>query len=244
MEKRFSIAKAIQFGFYTLFEHFGFFIGLIFTHMGSIIGFCAVVVPLFLLPFASKILMISRILRAAGLAHADVAKALVNQMGPEFSLDLVILAFVIFCFYRFLALGLTRIAFDFHDTDQSSMNRLFSCGRLVFKDALATMVYWFMVVVGFMLLVIPGIYIAITFAFYHQCIVDQNAGIIESLRKSSRLTHGAKWELFALGLLLTSVRWLGLSLWGVTIFVILPVTTLIDVYVYRRLQASMPPVIQ
>jgi uncharacterized membrane protein len=238
MQKRFSIFEAVKFGFYTLIEHFGFFIGLILVYTASIFGFCLVIFPVFLLPFGNKILNIVRILRAAGVAHADVARTVVNQMGPEFSIVLGLLAFVVFCFYRFLTLGLTQIAFDFHDHNSSSIKRLFSCGHLVLKDALATIIYFLMFFIGLILFVVPGIYCAIAFGFYHQCIVDKHLGTFEALRKSRRLTKGAFFELFALSILLYFMRWLGLSL-ILTMFIVIPVITLIDVYVYRKLSETM-----
>lgn len=237
MTKRFSILQALRFGFYTLIEHFGFFLSLILVYMASMVGFCMIVIPLFILPFSARIMSIINILRVAGVNHTDMARTVINQMGLQFSVVLVLLAVIIFCFYRFLALGLTRIAFDFHDHDKSSLKQLFSCGHLVFTDACATLLYALMVGIGLMLLVLPGIYIAIVFGFYHQVIVDQQVGVFEALRKSNKITHGALLELFALGILLYAMRWAGLS-FILVIFVVIPIITLIDVYVYRRLVAT------
>jgi len=55
-------------------------------------------------------------------------------------------------------------------------------------------------VVGFILLIVPGIILMICFLFYSLIIVDEDLGPIEAIKKSFALTDGHRWKLFLLGL--------------------------------------------
>jgi len=61
---------------------------------------------------------------------------------------------------------------------------------------------WGFGILAFVLFLFPGIYIYLRFAFFQAAMVDQEMGLMDALGESSRLTHGNKWALFALGIVL------------------------------------------
>ncbi|MDZ4130862.1 MAG: hypothetical protein U1E02_42835 [Hydrogenophaga sp.] len=126
-----------------------------------------------------------------------------------------------------LALGYTKICLLFHDKSQEvSLATLFTGWRHIGTFLITGILLGLMFVVGFSLLILPGIYLMLRFSFFKYLIVDRDAGILESLRTSYAMTAGSEWEM--LGLLLISFLVLKfLLLW--------PIVELMYVYVYRRL---------
>ncbi|MDR2970192.1 MAG: glycerophosphoryl diester phosphodiesterase membrane domain-containing protein [Tannerellaceae bacterium] len=69
--------------------------------------------------------------------------------------------------------------------------------------------------IGMLLLIVPGIYLALRLQFFTCFIVEENAGIMDSLKRSWALTEGHAMKLFILALV-----WLGLIILGVLLLVI------------------------
>ena len=115
---------------------------------------------------------------------------------------------------------------------------LFNCYPLFFKYLFATILYCLIVFGGLILLIVPGIIWAIQFGFYGYYIVDENAGIMQSLSKSSALTRGVKWDLFCFNLLCFALNIAGLLCLLVGLFATLPTTMVALAHVYRSLRGQ------
>ncbi len=83
--------------------------------------------------------------------------------------------------------------------DLFDSNKLFDGFKIFVKSAVAGLIYYLVIILGFVLLIVPGIYAALTFSqvFY---IISQNndIGIKEAFKQSSTLMKGNKWQLFKL----------------------------------------------
>ncbi|MCK5632588.1 hypothetical protein KAH94_02485 [bacterium] len=97
-----------------------------------------------------------------------------------------------------LFLGFMRIVLDLYDNGSSSVKRLFSCFYLLPKAIVATLIFILLVFVGFLFVVVPGIYLAVRMRFFMYYLIDKNLGPIECLKKSYRATKGFGWDVFAL----------------------------------------------
>jgi len=60
-------------------------------------------------------------------------------------------------------------------------------------------------IIGFMLLVVPGIILSIMWAVAMPALVIERDGVIRALGRSRRLTEGARWKIFGCAVLLTVV---------------------------------------
>lgn len=69
-------------------------------------------------------------------------------------------------------------------------------GKTFLHAALATIVFYIAVVVGLVMLIIPGIIAAIMFGFYMYSIVDKKTEFIQSLEDSMAMTQGNKLTIF------------------------------------------------
>ena len=85
-------------------------------------------------------------------------------------------------------------------------------GRALLTAVGVNLVVGIATVVGFVLLVIPGIFLVISFAFVVFAIAVEDARLLESLRRSWALARGNRWRLAALVLLVGVVSALVSSL--------------------------------
>jgi hypothetical protein len=100
----------------------------------------------------------------------------------------------------------------------------------------------FSMAAGALCLLLPALYFSIRFMFYRAFIVEDNAGIIESLKKSWRITEGHTLRLFLLGLTMLGIIIAGILLFIVGIFVALPLVELMYCCVFRKLNNQSLPV--
>jgi hypothetical protein len=134
-----------------------------------------------------------------------------------------------------IGLGLLKISLNFCDNLKSKIADLFSQYRLFFKFLFASILYSLIVLGGLLLLIIPGIYLAIRLQFYRYFIVDKGSGITESLKKSWEITRGSAWNLFLFGLLLGLINLAGTLFFLIGLFATIPTTMVATAFVYRQL---------
>jgi uncharacterized membrane protein len=72
----------------------------------------------------------------------------------------------------------------------------------------------FGVAIGFMLLVVPGIILALRWAVAVPACVVENKGALESMRRSAELTKGHRWKIFGIWVLIAIVAIVVLSIAG------------------------------
>jgi uncharacterized membrane protein len=132
-------------------------------------------------------------------------------------------------------LGLIKISLNFCDKLKSKIGDLFSQYRLFFRVLFARILYSLICLLGIIFFIIPGIYLGIRFWFYSYFIVDKKVGVIESLRKSWRITKGGVWNLFLFNLLLLGLNLLGMHFFLIGLLATIPTTMVAMAFVYRKL---------
>ena len=75
--------------------------------------------------------------------------------------------------------------------------------------------------------------------FFQAFIIEENAGIIESLHKSWEITKGQVLPLFILALVMIGILILGCILFGIGIFVAVPLIYMMYGYVFRKLNTPL-----
>ncbi len=142
------------------------------------------------------------------LENAEVP--LVGNLGIAGILLYLGLAFGSLVLDIFLNLGLTIIALNIVTGRPASFGQLFAGGPFLFRSVVATIIFLLLFLCGFVLLIVPAIIVLLMFGFFDYLIVDQNAGIIDSLTLSKTITTGNKVALFVLGLAAIGIILLGL----------------------------------
>ena len=134
--------------------------------------------------------------------------------------------------------GLAAISLRFADGRTARVSDLFIHYPLAPTYFIATLLATLIVLVGLVLLIVPGIFLLILFLFYAYPIVDEGAGAVAALRRSAATTRGARWRLFLFGLLTVLINVAGFLCLVVGLLLTVPATLLAYAYAFRQLQAQ------
>ena len=165
----------------------------------------------------------------------DIVATIIEADAPALSLIIRIASFVL---SMIIGMGLIKICLRFCDGEKGEFSDLFSCYPLFFNYLIGSILYWLIIMVGLILLIIPGIIWAIQFQYYSYLIIDRGLGPIDALKKSSEITKGVKWDLFVLSIVLGVINLLGLICLVVGLFATIPTTMVAIAFVYRKLLAQ------
>ena len=110
------------------------------------------------------------------------------------------------------------VAADAYADVPSDWRRAMGIGvRRLLAVIAATIVLGVPMAIGFLLLIVPGIFLAVSFAVVWQALIIEGIGPIESIKRSWRLVAGERWRVFGAALL---VGILGAIVFGVASAVI------------------------
>lgn len=135
-----------------------------------------------------------------------------------------------------ISIGSYKIFLKLNDGQHAELKDLYLHYRLFGKYFLGTILYLVIVVIGLILLIIPGIYFSIKYSFLPLILVDdEDVSISEAFSRSADITLGVKWKLLGFGIVVMLVLLLGALLLGIGLLVAIPVATFAFVHVYRKL---------
>ena len=137
----------------------------------------------------------------------------------------------------FVTIGYIRICLNCIDGEKSSVADLFRHYRLFLPMLGASLLYGLSVMLGLILLIVPGIMVAMARYMYDYLIVDRKMSVSESLKYSAVIMKGHKGDLFVFLLLLIPVNIAGLLALGLGIFVTVPLSMLALTHAYRQILA-------
>jgi hypothetical protein len=135
-----------------------------------------------------------------------------------------------------LSLGLVRIGLNLVSGRQVSVAMLFGEGRKLFTAIVTSILFGLMVVLGFVLLIVPGIYLMLRYGQYMTAIVDKDMGILDSLSYSSSITTNNRLNLFLLALLSFAIFIAGVLALVVGLIFAYPLIWLSWMVAYRWMQ--------
>ena len=133
-------------------------------------------------------------------------------------------------------IGIINVALKMARGGEAKFEHLVSGMHVFVKYLIASLLYYMIILAGLLLLVIPGIYLAIKYGFYGYLIVDEDLDPLEAFKMSARMTEDIKVELFFYHILLFLINILGLLCLFVGVYVSWPVTRLALGHVYLDLK--------
>jgi uncharacterized membrane protein len=132
-------------------------------------------------------------------------------------------------------MGLIRISLILVDGRRPGYGELFGNLRQFSRYLAVNLLFLLIILVGLLLLIIPGIFWSIRYQFAPFLIVDRDLGVKEAFRESAGMTSDVKWEVFLFFLLVLGINLLGLLAFAVGLFFTLPATMIAYTFVYRKL---------
>lgn len=169
---------------------------------------------------------------AVSVVYGALYFAVITQSGAE---GYFLLNLVNWVFSSILTLGMISISLKLVEHKKPVYKDLFFLDwKLIFVYVIANLVRSIAIFVGFILLIVPGIIIAIKLQFIDYLIVDKKMGF-ESINKSWEMTKGVKWNLFVFGILICLINVLGFLALLLGLFITLPLSMVATAYVYKKL---------
>ncbi|GAI47977.1 unnamed protein product, partial [marine sediment metagenome] len=103
--------------------------------------------------------------------------------------------------------------------DKLEIKNMFEAFHNYWNAVLANILVGVIVVIGFVLLIVPGIIFACKLVFTPYLVVDRKMEVIEAVKESWRMTSGHAWKVFGMGLLAILISIAGLICFAVGIIV-------------------------
>ena len=122
--------------------------------------------------------------------------------------------------------------------DKLEIKDMFEAFKNYWNAVLASLLVFVIVIIGLILLIVPGIIFACKLAFTPYLVVDRKMEVMEAIRESWRMTGGHAWKVFLIGLLAIPIGIAGLICFGVGIIVAIMWVTLAFASLYHAVSMS------
>jgi uncharacterized membrane protein len=184
-----------------------------------------------------RLFIISMLILFASWVVLELSVVALHRFG--FAVWLVLhLAF--FLLFSGLMVGFHRIALeavDGHAPKLADLTTLLGRGPTFL---FAFCIYVVVVLGGFALLIVPGIYLAIRYALFGQVLATRSTSALEALRDAAALSRGRWWTVFTVMLMALLLNLAGAAFLGVGLLITFPLSLLATSNLYRSLQRSTP----
>jgi hypothetical protein len=180
-----------------------------------------------------RVFVISMLILFASWVALEVSVVALQRLGLVVWL---ILHLAFFVFFSGLMAGLHRLALETVDGGTPKLANLTALLGRGPTFLLAFCIYFVAVVGGLALLVVPGIIIAVRYAFFGQIVATRSTSALEALRDAAGLSDGRRWTLGVFLLLVLLLNLAGAAFLGVGLFITFPVSLLATSDLYRSLQ--------
>jgi hypothetical protein len=137
-----------------------------------------------------------------------------------------------------LAMGLTRLSLNLAGGQAVSVDQLFGQGSKFLKYLVAHILLTILVVLGLVLFIVPGIYLALRYGQCLNAIIDQDLGVFEAFQYSSTITRNQKFPMLLVALASLGITAAGLLAACVGLFFAVPMVMLMSALAYRWMQSG------
>jgi len=134
--------------------------------------------------------------------------------------------------------GYTGIALSYQAGKKLPFENLFTNLKPYWRVLGATLLLGVIFFVGFLLLIVPGVYFALKYQMTINLIIDKNMGIMDAMRASAKMTEGRKMSLLGFDFASLGVIILGAICLGFGVLIAMPIVWLAGIVVYRQLSAA------
>jgi len=171
----------------------------------------------------------------------SVLEYLGNQGGDILAIVFGLSSMVIGIGVSFLvSMGETAFFLREHDEPVDASCYVFWSTLPLWKSACLSVLAGLLILIGLVLLIVPGIIVGIMLMFVGYLVIEEKLGPVDAIKRSIALTKGSRWKLFQLSLALLLLNILGLLALLVGLFVTIPVSFMATVHAYRTLKGQGP----
>ncbi len=143
---------------------------------------------------------------------------------------------VLFAVGIIVKIGWMKIILHLEEGEKAHLKELFTHLEIFWKYIGVSIIYIAAVMIGFVLLIIPGIYVALKYGFAPILILDKKGlKISEAFKQSAVMSKDIKWKLLGLFVVMILLNILGAVALIVGLLVSIPVSALALVHIYKGL---------
>ena len=161
----------------------------------------------------------------------NVIKDSENNPLPVLSLLSFLLSVLLTC-------GTIRLALNILEKKPISGSLLYSEHKYYLQMFLGTILNMIVVGLAAILLIVPGIIVALKLSMFKYFIIEKNMNATAAFKASWEMTNGHVWDLFLFALLRLGVIILGILALGFGVLVAYPVIELAKANIYRQLHST------
>ena len=131
--------------------------------------------------------------------------------------------------------GFVVLALKLVKGQPATLGTAFSGASYIGSTLVAGLIVAIAINIGYVLLIVPGVYIALSLWSFQYFIVDQDSGIIESLQLAWKYAEGNRLQIFLLGLIAMGLSLAGMLASGLGLLVVAPLCVLMMAVAYLQM---------
>ena len=185
-----------------------------------------------------RIFVLSMLVLFASWLSLELAVVALQRLGVVVNVALHMAFLVVF---SVLMVGIQNIALQTVDGRIPTLKGMSELPARGPSYLLALLLYIVAVAGGLLLLVVPGLYLAVRYALFGQVLACKQASALQALREAGSISQGQRWPLFGLLLAAAALNIVGAAMLGLGLAISFPVALLAISSFFRALQHRSPP---
>jgi uncharacterized membrane protein len=143
-----------------------------------------------------------------------------------------------FLFFAVLEVGFIQVCLALLDEKQVSYSDIYRGLNLGIKFFAVQLVYFLIVLVGLVMLIVPGIYFGTRYSLFGFYLIEENSDLKQSFQQSAATSQNSIGLLFLFFLMVILLNIGCASLLGIGLLVTIPISTLMMGSIYRQLRVA------
>lgn len=143
---------------------------------------------------------------------------------------------VFFCAQILVSIGIAKVALLLLDGKKPGFDELYKNSEYFLRYLGGSLLYGLMTILGTILFIIPGIYLAVKYQFYYYYIIEDKCGPIEAFKRAGDSVKGQWWNVLWFDLTLIFINFIGLLALLIGFFWSYPTTMIAHADAYRQLR--------
>ncbi len=171
---------------------------------------------------------------------SSVAGGLVSGLQNSDLAGLTVIASIgVQIFTLFLSIGMMKLMLAVVRNQQINFADLFGGAQYLLQYFLGSLVVGFITMLGFLLLIVPGVIWSLKYMFVLFLIVDEGLEYSAAMKESEKMTNGIKMQLFGFNIMIIGLNFLGMLALFIGLIVTIPVSCLASYVLYTHLRSQM-----
>jgi len=149
-----------------------------------------------------------------------------------------VISIIVTLITMWLGLWFRNLALHIVDDTKAKFSDVFVGYKKTVRYISAKIIWGFIILVGFFLLIIPGIFRALKLSFIPYLILEKNLGPIKAIKESRKMTKGWTGEILVVGILCWLINILGFIAIFVWLLWTVPLILIANAYLYRKISLA------